>query len=132
MPIPTNIENLTLLANLLLAINQLKGTISSEMGWITALTNLRLVENILTDPVRTEFENLIAMKFVKIAAMIDGLHSKQDWNNDFKSWTILTNLLLFANQLTASFPTEIENLTNLSNLQLAINQMIGSIPFEIR
>jgi Leucine-rich repeat (LRR) protein len=94
----TNLERLTIINN-----EQLTGTIPPEIGNLTNLTHLKLYNNQLTGSIPPEIGNL----------------------------TNLKNLILHHNELTGSIPSEIGNLTNLTTLSLNNTQLTGSIPSEI-
>ena len=81
----------------------LTGSIPSEIGNLTNLTELNLYGNQLTGSIPPEIGNL----------------------------TNLTYMNLGSNQLTGSIPSEIGNLTNLYGLSLGYNQLTGIIPDEI-
>jgi Leucine-rich repeat (LRR) protein len=125
--IPTEIGNLTNLTDLFLFGNQLTGNIPVEIGNLTNLKDLRLFSNQLTGNIPTEIGNL---------SNLIGLYL---YNNQLSgniptaigNLTKLTDLRLFSNQLTGNIPTEIANLTNLSVLLLFSNQLSGNIPIEI-
>ncbi|KAI8822813.1 hypothetical protein BJ741DRAFT_86809 [Chytriomyces cf. hyalinus JEL632] len=82
--------------------NQLTGTIPTELGQLTSLTQLYLSSNQLTGSIPTELGRL----------------------------TSLNTLSLSSNQLTGSIPTELGRLTSLKTLRLASNRLSGSIPCE--
>ena len=94
-----NIEETTYL-NL---FNSVTGEIPSEIGNLTNLTYLGLINNELTGEIPSEIGNL----------------------------TNLTYLNLNNNELTGQIPSEIGNLTNLIHLYLSFNQLTGEIPLEI-
>ena len=83
--------------------NDLTGSIPTEIGNLTNLTNLGLYGNDLTGSIPSEIGNL----------------------------TYLISLYLSSNQLTGSIPSEIGNLTNLTDLFLSSNQLTGEIPESI-
>jgi Leucine-rich repeat (LRR) protein len=101
--IPPEIGNLTNLERLYLLQNQLTGEIPPEIGNLTNLTRLYLGSNQFTGSIPSEIGNL----------------------------TNLTRLYLGSNQLTGEIPPEIGNLTNLKYLYLDDNELTGSIPSEI-
>jgi hypothetical protein len=78
----------------------LDGSIPTQLGDLTSLTNLNLSENQLSGSIPTQLENL----------------------------TSLTHLNLSSNNLSGSIPTEIGNLTSLRVLTFFENQLSGSIP----
>ena len=81
----------------------LSGTIPAELGSLTGLTQLTIVDGHLTGPIPPELGSL----------------------------TNLTGLLLFSNQLTGEIPEELGRLTNLQDLSLYDNQLTGLIPPEL-
>ena len=83
--------------------NQLTGSIPPEIGNLTNLTHLTIIETQLTGEIPSEIGNL----------------------------TNLTELYLYNNQLTGEIPSEIGNLTNLTHLGLRYNQLTGEIPESI-
>jgi uncharacterized protein YjbI with pentapeptide repeats len=101
--IPSEIGNLTNLTNLNLRFNDLTGSIPPEIGNLTNLTYLDLRGNDFTGSIPPEIGNL----------------------------TNLTSLWLNNNELTGSIPPEIGNLTNLTWLYLDENQLTGEIPESI-
>jgi len=81
----------------------LTGSIPSEIGYLTNLTELNLYNNQLTGSIPPEIGNL----------------------------TNLTYMNLGSNQLTGSIPSEIGSLTNLFAFVVGNNQLTGIIPDEI-
>ncbi len=92
----------TLVTSILLADNNLNGTIPSSIGNLTNLISLDLSRNNITGI---------------IPSTIDA--------------TNLWNLVLYDNQITGSIPSSIGNLTNLTTLRLDGNKIEGSIPTTI-
>ena len=101
--IPSEIGNLTNLTELYLFNNQLTGSIPPEIGNLTNLTSLWSESNQLTGSIPPEIGNV----------------------------TNLEVLYLHQNQLTGFIPQEIGDLTNLTELDLSNNQLTGPIPDEI-
>lgn len=83
--------------------NNLEGPIPPELGNLTSLWALFLVDNNLTGPVPRELGNLAR----------------------------LNQLALFGNNLTGPIPPGLGNLTNLWELRLDDNDLTGSIPPEL-
>lgn len=86
-----------------LSDNKISGSIPSELGNLTTLTNLNLSSNNLAGSVPASIGNL----------------------------TNLTNLNLGGNSLTGAIPAELGNLTNLTCLDLGSNNLTGTIPNEL-
>jgi len=83
--------------------NKLTGTIPSELGNLTSLTNLHLGGNSLTGTIPAELGNL----------------SNLTWLN------------LQLNSLTGTIPSEFGNLTNLTNFYINNNSLSGIFPREV-
>ncbi|NWF90019.1 MAG: T9SS type A sorting domain-containing protein [Ignavibacteriaceae bacterium] len=83
--------------------NNLVGQIPPEIGNLTELTYLSLIQNKLSGPIPHEIGNL----------------------------NKLVRLFLSSNQLSDSIPPEIGNLSNLQFLGLEVNKLSGPIPVEI-
>jgi Leucine-rich repeat (LRR) protein len=86
-----------------LHVNNLNGTIPTELGNLSGLVYLDLGANSLSGTIPTSLGSL----------------SK------------LTDLNLGENQLTGSIPSELGNLSSLNNLNLGSNQLSGTIPLEL-
>jgi Leucine-rich repeat (LRR) protein len=125
--IPTEIGNLTHLRVLDLFWNNLTGSIPTEFGKLIYLKELWLDSNQLTGSIPTELGNFTSLEWLSLS------------NNQFTGSipTGLGNLIrlkvlwLFDNELTGSIPTELGKLTNLNALWLDGNQLTGSIPTEL-
>ena len=122
--IPSELGDLTNLAWLFLRDNQLRGSIPSELGNLINLTELVLNSNQLSGEIPSELGNLTNLKILQL------------FNNQL-SGTIpsalgnlsnLTHLILHTNQLSGAIPSALGNLTNLTWLYLAGNQLSGCIP----
>ena len=87
-----------------LSRSNLRGRIPLELGSLTNLEQLFLVDNHLSGAIPTELGRL----------------------------TNLRKLSLFGNQLSGNIPSELELLTNLELLYLAPNQLSGCIPPELQ
>jgi Leucine-rich repeat (LRR) protein len=122
--IPSQIGNLTNLTELHLGGNQLTGTIPSQIGNLTSLMSLSLGFNQLTGTIPTEIGNLTSLTDLSLGPnQLTGAIPSQIGN-----LTNLVELYLTENQLTGAIPTEIGSLTSLTNLALAYNKLTGTIP----
>ena len=102
--IPPELGSLTNLSYLNLSPNQLSGTIPPELGSLTNLTNLYLSSNQLSGPIPPELGSL----------------------------TNLSYLALYHNQLSGPIPPELGKLTSLNRLFIQNNMLSGSIPTELQ
>ncbi len=125
--IPSEIGNLSGLRRLWLNLNQLSGALPSELGDLTKLEEMFLLMNQFSGSIPSELGNLSNLLIL-------------NFHNNSLSGTIpqelgnlsnLKELRLGNNQLTGTIPSEIFNLTNLEWLHLAINQLTGTIPAAI-
>ena len=111
--IPPEIGELTNLTILSLVDNPLlTGSIPPHIGNLTNLTHLHLSENQLTGEIPYEIGNLTSVE------LEIGMYN-------------LTHLHLSGNQLTGEIPSQMGNLTNLIHLNLSGNQLAGELPSEI-
>ena len=101
--IPSELEDLGSLEQLNLRANELTGTILSELGNLSHLTHLNLYVNKLSGTIPSE---------------LGGLSSLQE-------------LHLYDNELTGTIPSELEELGRLGELYLHQNQLSGTIPSEL-
>ena len=101
--IPTELGDLTALTELWLYNNKFTGIVPSELGKMKDLTRLYLYGNHFSGSIPTELGQLVG----------------------------LTNLELNYNSLSGSLPTELGKLTSLTKLFVFDNQLTGSIPTEL-
>ncbi|GAB5520406.1 MAG: hypothetical protein RhofKO_26570 [Rhodothermales bacterium] len=112
---------------LILSGNQLTGTIPSEIGDLTALTNWELSGNGLTGVIPDAIGRLFSLKFFSMNQnQLTGTIPAE-----VGQLTNLTSLNLNNNELTGALPAEIGQLTNLTSLSLSGNQLSGALPAEI-
>jgi Leucine-rich repeat (LRR) protein len=125
--IPSDIGNLTGLTELFLNGNQISGSIPTEIGNLTQLQYLHLDNNKLTGSIPSSIGNLKDLKNLYL--------NKNNLSGEIPtSIGNLSSLELFlvsGNQLTGSIPSSIGNLANLTNLSLFSNKLSGSIPSSI-
>jgi hypothetical protein len=110
-----------------LSLNQLNGSIPSELGNLGNLEVLYLYSNQLIGSIPPELGNLSSLKFFflysnKLSGSIPP---------ELGGLSNLITLSLSDNQLSGSIPPELGNLSNLQYLYLFVNQLSGSIPPEL-
>ena len=134
---------------IILANNNLSGTIPPSLGDLTNLQTLNLGYNNLFDTIPFSLCNLINLQyfFLNVNNNISGVIPPNignltnliriDFSSNQLSGTIpasfsnclsLQNLYLEYNMLTGAIPESLGNLTNLQNVFLDDNQLSGSIP----
>ena len=125
--IPTEIGNLTNLEILDLFRNQLSGSIPAQLGNLTNLKKLGLGYNQLSGSIPAELGNLTNLYWLDLSGnQLSGAIPTQLGN-----LTNLSSLSLGVNQLSGRIPAELANLKKLQILMLGSNQVSGSIPAEL-
>jgi len=125
--ISPELGKLTNLVELQLSRNQLTGSIPPEIGNLSNLQGLRLSRNELTGSIPSEIGDLSHLLYLHL----NDNQLTGSIPSDIGNLTNLEGLILGANQLTGSIPSEIGNPTNLAYLYLGYNRLTGSIPPEI-
>ncbi len=112
---------------LFLGSNQLTGQIPLELGDLTNLEALALMENQLSGPIPAELGRLTKLFLLDLSFnQISG-----DIPAELGSLSNLETLGLSFIQLTGQIPSELGSLTNLQFLGLSNNQLSGEIPAEL-
>ena len=112
---------------LTLHFNQLTGTLPTELGNLSHLADLILGDNQLTGPIPAELGSLSSLRRLDFRNnQLTGLIPAE--LGDLASLTLLD---LSRNQLTGPIPAELGNLSHLESLHLFQNQLTGSIPPEL-
>jgi len=135
--IPAEIGELTNLTILSLVDNSLlTGSIPPQIGFLTNLTHLNLSDNQLTGEIPYEIGNLTNVELE--IGMYNLTHLNLSDNqlsgeipSQMGNLTNLIHLNLSDNQLTGEIPSQIGNLTNLTHLNLYENNLTGEIPSQI-
>ena len=122
--IPSELGELSRLAELYLHGNDLAGAIPGELGSLSELQVLHLAENDLTGPIPDELSNLAKLTRLDL--------SYNDLNGVVPSWlgslTELRALNLSTNELTGGIPPEMGSLSKLQYLSLEYNMLQGIMP----
>ena len=107
--------------------NQLSGELPPELGNLTALKTLGLLDNRLSGELPPELENLSNLKGLYFQDNQFSGAIPPEWG----SLPSLKGLGLSGNQLSEQIPPELANLSNLKALDLAHNRFSGEIPAEL-
>ncbi|CAL5044143.1 unnamed protein product [Urochloa decumbens] len=111
---------------LLLSNSNLTGTISPEIGNLSALVKLDLHSNQLSGSIPPELGMLSQLAELNLSTnLLDGLIPEA--LGLLKS---LTYLYLYSNNLTGSIPEAVCNCSSLTYIDLKINSLTGEIPFS--
>ncbi len=126
--LPTELGNLTNLTQLDISGNQtITGTIPTELFKLSNLIFIDLSDNELSGNIPTDLNNLNLLQTLDLSDnQLDG-----SIPTELGNLSSLEILYLDTNLLTGIIPTELGNLTNLRELDLGINQLTGSIPSEL-
>ncbi len=112
---------------LTLAGNNLTGTLPTEIGDLTELSNLSLTGNNLEGSIPAEIGNLSNLD----GLVMDDMELSGDIPEELWNLTNLTRLNLDFNDLEGHISPSIGNLVNLESLDLDGNQFTGELPSEI-
>ena len=119
--IPTLVtQQLTFLS---LANNKITGSISCDLGFVTALTTLDLSSNSITGTIPSEIGNILGMKVLMLSNnRLTGTIPSQ------LGALMLQSLILDSNQLTGGIPVTFQSLSSIKYLYLQNNKLTGTIP----
>ena len=112
---------------LILGLNELTGAIPKELGGLSNLQRLELVNNKLTGEMPPELGSLgnleiLLLGFNQLTGEIP---------MELGSLSRLRRLALDNNQLTGEIPKELGDLSSLEIMTLSFNQLTGEIPSEL-
>jgi Leucine-rich repeat (LRR) protein len=117
----------TNVTSLSLQMNNLSGTIPTQLGSLSNLTELNLSSNQLSGAIPTQLGSLSNLTSLSLSSnQLSGAIPTQ-----LGSLSNLTGLSLDHNQLTGTIPTQLGSLTNLQWLNLNNNQLSGTIPTQL-
>ena len=109
---------------LALVLNNLVGTIPTQLGSLSSLTSLDLGSNDLTGTIPTQLGNLSNLQTLNLSG--NGLSGSIP--TQLGNLASLEDLDLGRNSLSGSIPTQLGNLSSLETLQLDENDLTGPIP----
>ena len=125
--IPAEIGNLSHLTSLLLINNELSGSIPASIGKLNKLTELLLDLNKLNGSIPVEIGNLSNLHTLRLNENeLSGIIPES-----IGKLSNLSILWLQTNELTGSIPNNLGNLSNLTDLSLQSNKLDGGIPIEL-
>ncbi|BAT12880.1 Os11g0172300, partial [Oryza sativa Japonica Group] len=116
------------LQNLILAENNLTGTIPSSLANITGLRGLSFMSNNIKGNIPNEFSKFVMMELLAVSGnMLSGRFPQPILN-----LSTLTNLYLTLNHLSGEVPSDLlDSLPNLQELLLGHNFFRGHIPLSL-
>lgn len=107
--------------------NTLTGVISPEIGSLSALVDLRLINQRLSGEIPSEIGNLQNLKVLNLGS--NSLSGPVP--SEIGDLSELTTLILSENDLSGSVPKSLGRLAKLGGLNLSKNPLEGGIPAEI-
>ena len=105
----------------------LTGILPPELGNLTGLTQLTLLDNKLTGPIPSELANLSQLTHI----FLGDNQLSGPIPSELGRMTKLQGLELYGNRLTGTIPTELGRLTSMQGLHIDNNQLTGTIPAEM-
>ena len=105
----------------------LTGILPPELGNLTGLTQLTLLDNKLTGPIPSELANLSQLTDI----FLGDNQLSGPIPSELGRMTKLQGLELYGNRLTGTIPTELGRLTSMQGLHIDNNQLTGTIPAEL-
>ena len=125
--IPSDVGDLSKLTQLLLQDNQLTGSIPVDLGDLSNLLSLKLSNNQLTGSIPSELADLTSLSVLELSfnQLTGSIPS------ELGGLSGLAGLNLSFNQLSGTIPSELGGLSGLAGLNLSFNQLTGTIPSEL-
>lgn len=105
----------------------LAGEIPTELGELSALTDLDLSGNTLSGDIPPELGGLAELEWL----FLYGNRLSGEIPSELGGLSSLTRIYLQDNQLTGNIPPELGGLTDLFHLWLSQNRLGGTIPYEL-
>ena len=105
----------------------LRGSIPPELGGLTGLVSLGLMDNALTGEIPPELGGLVNLRELLLA----GNELTGEIPTELGNLVNLEELDLYSNQLTGNIPPELGNLASLKTMQLDRNHLHGDIPADL-
>ena len=107
--------------------NNLRGLLTSELGFLEELESLRLNDNQLTGHLSPELGRLTKLRHLELSSnQLSGAIPAE-----LGQLSALEEMDLSFNRLSGSIPRELGGLTELSRLSLSFNELDGSLPTEL-
>ena len=125
--LPPEIQGLTYLVDLTVNNNAITGSLPTELGSLANLVYLNLNNNQFSGTIPTQLGDLNNLSFL----MLQSNQLSGSIPSDLGDLTSLTRLWAMGNNLSGSIPPELGLLSNLTQLRLSNNQLTGSIPEEL-
>ncbi|MXX57127.1 MAG: hypothetical protein F4Z44_15330, partial [Gemmatimonadetes bacterium] len=126
-PIPPEIAELPAVTHVDLGSNRLEGRIPDEIGRLSELRVLDLIDNALAGPIPPEIGGLSKLTTLNLG----GNRLSDAIPVEIGRLSELRRLELGANNLSGPIPSEVGDLSRLERLSLGWNQLSGEIPGEL-
>jgi Leucine-rich repeat (LRR) protein len=107
-----------------LSANNLVGTLPPQLGQLSDLQSLYLVNNELTGRIPDEFGNLKKLEYLGLSDN----HLEGPLPQTIGGMTAMIDIDLSTNAITGEIPASIGNLTNATRISLASNRLSGQVP----
>lgn len=104
--------------------NNMRGTLTSDLGYLEELETLRVSQNQLTGRIPPELGMLTKLRHLALS----GNQLTGEIPGELGQLAGLEDLALSFNRLTGSIPGELGDLTGLTRLSLSVNELDGPVP----